>query len=630
MPNKIHGFIIGVVCLAIGGDGHAETIKLDAAVQGPVISPLLFGHNLEVTRRAIWSGLGAEMVANRKFAANENGMAKRWVVTGEGTTASLDDENAYVGKTSLRVNVAAQAPGGIVQQQEILCFRKNTRYKFRWWLKTEVGRKVRMRIADAQGNTSLVDTENSVEPGEWRLWTGEFTAASEAANAKLELTSKEPGEFRVGAVSIQPADAFHGMRRDVIEMLRQIKPGSLRFPGGCYAEFYRWQDGLLPVDQRPPIGPTGLDFLLRDSDDIDTQELGIDEFIALCRELGCEPSLTLRLSESTPEDAAAWVEYCNGGADTKWGKIRAQRGQPEPYGVKTWFLGNELYFFGRGGANDANNCAKLSAIFAKAVKKADSSIRLIGCTHLVGGINNTAWNTPLLEVAGDMIDGISFHDYMQDSRKPGNLREFATASTDYFRPALQKFQRELGRPVLFDEWNTLWGKTGSLGMGLYAAGVLNLLCREAESLNVEQALFFQPVTEGCITVTPMGSELDEAGKVFAALGTHQGNRLLKNIPERPVDADLDLTSSLAPDGKQIIVTVINRNPAASHTLELSLANFKLPAKVNATLLTPIMLDPQSKFKQTEVELPVTDGRRVSISLPPCSVACLLLGPSLQN
>jgi alpha-L-arabinofuranosidase len=572
----------------------------------------------------------AAALFNRKFAANEGGMAKRWIVAGEGTTASLDDKNAYAGKTSLRVSVAAQATGGIFQQGETLCFREDTRYRFRWWLKSDASRKVRMRITDAQGNTTLFETENSIEPGEWRLWSGEFATASEAANAKLELTSKDQGVFWVGAVSVQPADAFHGMRRDVIESLRQIKPGSLRFPGGCYAEFYRWQDGLLPVDQRPPIGPTGLDFLLRDSDDIDNQELGIDEFMALCRELGCESSLTLRLSESTPEDAAAWVEYCNGGADTKWGRIRAKRGQSEPYGVKTWFLGNELYFFGRGGMNDPDNCARQSAVFAKAVKKTDPSIRLIGCTNLVGGNNNAAWNTPLLAAAGDMINGISFHDYMQDSRKPGNLKEFATASTDYLRPALQKFKHELGKPVLFDEWNTLWGKPGSLGMGLYAAGVLNLLCREAESLNVEQALFFQPVTEGCITVTPMGSEPDEVGKVFAALGAHQGNRLLKNIPERPADADLDLTASLSPDGKQITVTVINRNSAASHTLELSLANFRLPSRVKATLLSPIAPDPQSKFNQSEMELRVEEGRRVSISLPPCSVACLRLGPALQD
>jgi alpha-N-arabinofuranosidase len=588
-------------------------MALDAARQGPVISPLLFGHNLEVTRRAIWSGLGAEMVANRKFAAAENGMAKRWSATGAGTAASLDDKNPYVGKTSLRVQVAAQGPGGIRQQQPTLNFRQNVRYKFRWCLSEGAGDKV------------LFDADKTLKTGEWQLWSGEFASPADAANVRLELSSTTPGMFWVGAVSVQAADAFHGMRRDVIERLKQIKPGTLRFPGGCYSEFYPWQDGLLPVDLRPPIGPTGLDFLLRDSDDVDTQELGIDEFIALCRELRCEPSLTIRLSETTAGDAAGWVEYCNGDARSKWGKIRADRGQPKPYGVKTWFLGNELYFFGRGGMNDPNKCGAQSKTFAEAVRKTDPSIRLIGCTNLVGGNNNAGWNTPLLAAVGGLIDGISFHDYMRDSRKPGNLREFATASTTYLWPALQKFQRELARPILFDEWNTMWGNPGSVGMGLYTAGVLNLLCREADSLGVEQALFFQPITEGAITVTPHAADLDEAGKVFAAFADHQGNRLLKGIPAQTAEADLDLTASLAPDGKQVFVTIINRNAASAHTLELSLGNFQVPAESSATLLVPLAPEPQSKFALREGKLTFVDGKRVSLSVPPCSVGCLWLG-----
>lgn len=604
-------------------------IEIDAAAHGAVISPLLFGHNLEVTRRAIWTGLGAEMVANRKFAARENDMAKRWSVTGDGATAALDDKIVYVGRTALQVKVRAQGPGGISQQQESLSFRNGTRYAFRWWLKTEAARGVRMRLTDAPGAATLFEAEEAIEPGEWQLWSGEFVSPAEAANARLELTSSDPGTFWVGAVSVQPADAVHGMRRDVIERLREIKPGSLRFPGGCYAEFYRWQDGLLPVDLRPPIGPTGLDFLLRDSDDIDTQELGIDEFMALCRELGCEPALTLRLSESTPEDAAAWVEYCNGDAGTKWGRMRVERGHPEPYGVKTWFLGNELYFFGRGGLNNPGHCASQSAVFAEAVKKVDPSIRLIGCTHLVGGANHANWNTPLLAAAGDRLDGISFHDYMQDSHKPGNLRAWATASTAYLRPALQRFQRELGRPVLFDEWNTKWGTSGSLGMGLYAAGVLNLLCREAGSLNVEQSHFFQPITEGGITVTAQGAELDEAGKVFALFAAHQGNRLLKT-PDTADDADLDVCASLTPDGSQAYVTVINRSTDREHVVEVSLRNFAGPVGAAATLLVPRALDIRSAFTRREETLPVAEGVRVTLTLPPCTIARVHFSPPVQT
>ncbi len=123
-----------------------------------------------------------------------------------------------------------------------------------------------------------------------------------------------------------------------------------------------------------------------------------------------------------------------------------------------------------------------------------------------------------------------------------------------------------------------------------------------------------------------GAELEEAGKVFAAFGVHQGNRLLKCTPSLPARADLDLTSSVAPSGKQVFVTVINRNPASAHTVELSLSNFQMPAESTASLLVPVALDHQARFAQREAKLMVSDGKRVALSVPPCAVARLWLGP----
>ncbi len=186
--------------------------------------------------------------------------------------------------------------------------------------------------------------------------------------------------------------------------------------------------------------------------------------------------------------------------------------------MKTWFLGNDLYFFGRGGMKDAANCARQTKVFAEAVKNVDSSVRLVGCTYWGD------WNKPLLEQAGKLLNYFSYHDYMLDSYKPEDMQVLAKASTQYLRLKPQKFHQELRLPMTLDEWNTMWGRPGTVGMGLYAAGVLNLLCREAEALGVEQAYFFQPVSEGAIKVTPLTAEIDTAGKVFAAFKVHQGNR----------------------------------------------------------------------------------------------------------
>ena len=308
----------------------AETnrFEIDAQQTGAVISPLLFGCNLEVTRRGIWRGLGAEMVANRKFAAVADNMPRRWYPLAAAGGVTMDGKVVFVGKGSVRVG--GDKPAGLGQQQEALAFQKDTRYTFRWWLKSEAEQRVWMRIADDKNTLTMMQAEQVLRPGDWQLWSGEFTAPASVGNARLELGSKTAGVFWVGVASVQSADNFHGMRRDVIALLKQIKPGGLRFPGGCYAEFYRWQDGLLPVDQRPPITTPSVDILLPDTDDWDTQELGIDEFAALCRELGCEPALTVRLCGTQAEDAGSWVEYCNGSPQTQWGKLRAQRGHREP------------------------------------------------------------------------------------------------------------------------------------------------------------------------------------------------------------------------------------------------------------------------------------------------------------
>jgi len=629
--------MLSCIPVASAADNEQATIlTIDAKDQGAVISPLLFAHNLEVTRRAIWRGLGAEMVANRKFAAVTNGLPKRWYSIPDAGGVVMDNKVVFVGKGAVRLG--SHEPGGLGQQQESLAFHKGTRYTFRWWLKCEADQRVWMRIADGKKTRTIVQVEKMLKPGDWQLWTGTFIAPVTAENARLEIGSKTAGVFWVGAASVQPADAFHGMRRDVIELLKAIKPGGLRFPGGCYAEEYRWQDGLLPVDQRPPLVMTDSGILWPDTDDCDTQELGIDEFIALCREIGCDPALTMRLSGTQAEDAAAWVEYCNGGPETKWGKVRAERGHREPYGVKIWFMGNELYLC---KMQDPSACARTTKAFAEVMKRVDPSVRLVGCT------DTAAWNKPLFEQAGELLSYCSVHDYDGNNR---DVREVSKAPATRVWPKLKKSHAELPMPAILDEWSTEWGKPGTVSMGLYAAGVLNLLCREAKALGIEQAYFFQPVNEGGIKVGPLTAELDTAGKVFAAFKCHQGKRLLK-LPAVPADADLDVCASVTADGRQVFLTIVNPDTTEDRTLELKLTNLPQPLRASvrfliakdvtqhtfssfscrpdgpsATLVAKEVTPQHAIFLQREEGPAVDEGGRLVLKVPRYSVAVLELSP----
>ncbi len=605
------------------GAGEAVHVDIDVARAGAPVSSMLFGQNIEITRRGVWRGLGAEMVANRKFAAAADGVPARWTAFGEGTQVRVDTEHAFAGRQSARVE--APTGGGIAQCQEALAFERGARYAVRLHVRSDAERTIEVSLSDASGRDVLFRRSWPLRGGsEWQALTATFRAPATHEGCRMEIRSTSGGSFHVGAVSVQPADAFNGMRRDVVALLKALKPGMLRYPGGCYAEFYHWRDGLLPVDQRPPVGPTGLPFLLPDQDDYDAYEIGIDEFIALCRAVGAQPSITVRLSENTPDDAAAWVEYCNGGPETKWGKVRADRGHKRPYGVKTWFVGNELWAFGRGGLTDPAAAARETGLFAEAMKRVDPAIKLVGCTLSTPG----EWNHRLIPEIAGKVDLYSAHDYLLDHFK-GGLEDIARAPSAVLRAWLERARDDFRAtaptgsrtPIIFDEWNTMWGRSGSIEMGLYVGGVLNLLCREGAALDVEPASYFMPSSEGGIKGGPYSAARDPPGQVFALFAGHQGNRLIPTPATEP-DDDLDVCASAGPDGRGVFVTIVNRNCRTARTAEIAVLGGSAQ-EVSAEHLTPrtVALG-EPEFVGTKCALTAVAGGSVTVEVPAAGIAAV--------
>ena len=142
-----------------------------------------------------------------------------------------------------------------------------------------------------------------------------------------------------GAVSLLPEGHFHGLRRDVVDRMKELGVSLLRWPGGNFAGEYRWQDMFLPVDMRAPLQAYTEDETQPYTHGYDMHEIDTDTFIALCREIGAEPYITLNPAWDTVEECAAWVEYCNVSADTPYGSLRASRGHREPYQVKKMVFG---------------------------------------------------------------------------------------------------------------------------------------------------------------------------------------------------------------------------------------------------------------------------------------------------
>src|SRR5882672_6512748 len=127
-----------------------------------------------------------------------------------------------------------------------------------------------------------------------------------------------------------------GFRKDVIEASKQLGVSILRWPGGNFVSGYHWQDGIGSRERRPRR--MNLAWFSEESN-----RFGTDEFIQYCRTIDTEPYLCVNMGSGTMDEAQAWVEYCNGTGDTYYANLRRQNGREQPYNVKYWCLGNEMY-----------------------------------------------------------------------------------------------------------------------------------------------------------------------------------------------------------------------------------------------------------------------------------------------
>ena len=249
------------------------------------------------------------------------------------------------------------------------------------------------------------------------------------------------------------------------------------------------------------------------------------------------------------------------------------------------------------------------------MKKADPSIRLVVCTNFAPFLDTPKWNDALLPACRELVDCCSVHDYvlghvqLKTKEDMGNV---ARAATEKIFAMLQSARHSIDQAmcndkavgITFDEWNTYWGRAGSVAMGLYVAGFLNLLCRESGNLGIEMANYFQPITEGAIAVTPLSADLDTAGLVFELFAPHHGNMLL-NLNTQPADGDIDACASIAADGSRVCVTIVNRSINADHAVELNLMNFGRVAKSSATVLVA---------RDVTIEQSILDARTESLEV----------------
>jgi alpha-N-arabinofuranosidase len=275
-----------------------------------------------------------------------------------------------------------------------------------------------------------------------------------------------------------PLARTDGLRADVVEALRELRPTHIRYPGGCAAAYFDWQDLVGPREQRPRAR------LFNNTGQVQSTAFGIPEAWALCRELGAELYLTVNAHTQSPADAAHLVEYLNGARPTKYADLRRAHGREDPYGVKLFALGNEIYGNWQAGQKTASEYSAWCAEAIRQMKAVDPSIRVAVCGL---GRPDPEWDRTVLFRTAGLADMISIHNYFgrpvfADSMAASRVCEQMLASLDVaIDEAMDtvlgvnsRTHRELGaspvmasRPMIaFDEWNVWYrarhGLTGDL------------------------------------------------------------------------------------------------------------------------------------------------------------------------
>ncbi|ESK91159.1 glycoside hydrolase family 51 protein [Moniliophthora roreri MCA 2997] len=383
------------------------------------------------------------------------------------------------------------------------------------------------------------------------------------------------------------ADPKTGLRKDVLATLKELNVPIFRYPGGNFVSSYRWQDGIGPKHLRPRRPE--LAWLTEESN-----QFGTDEFMAFCREMGAEPYICLNMGTGTLEDALAWLEYCNSSANTHYANLRRQNGHPEPYNVKYWSLGNEVWGPWQVGQMEAQDYAKKAYQWAKALKLLDPSIKLVSC----GETGHADWDRVVLKKLAPVIDFHSIHIYTVSAGKHAvnvmgpaaaeKALEITKSLTD-----LAKIESGLDKeiPVCFDEWN-VWdpvrapGEKGAeehydLSDALAVASWLNVFVRKADvvgiaciaqSVNVISPIITSP--SGLFKQTTyyplhlfanlmQGTSLN----VHVESDSYDGTTVppfIQNLDKTAPSSSkltkyIDVSAVLSADGQEVRVAIVNRH-----------------------------------------------------------------------
>lgn len=428
---------------------------IDTGATRPPISPMIYGGFIEHIGNLINHSLWSETLDDRKFyygvlaerdrkpddRRGAMGYMEKWVAIGPVSAIALDTERPYVGEHSPVVTLDGAQERGMVQHG--LALKSGTAYNGRIVLWADPGVTVTVRLVPGEGREALSTRVRA--SSQWGTQRFSFDPGIDTTDARLEIVGQGRGRFGVGAVSLMPADNVRGFRADTVALMKQMNCHILRMPGGNFISAHDWEHSIGDPDRRPPI----LDPVWNA---VQPNDVGVDELLQLCELIECEPFWCVNTGFGDPRSGAQLVEYVNGSADTEWGAKRAANGRAEPYGVKYWAVGNEMYGHWQFGHMAREQYTIKHNMFVDAMRKVDPDIYIVA----PGGFVDEMTTGQGIFIAGQpQVHVGSERDWAYGMFK-NSWGKFDALGTHAYPPANKRFDLATGKLVDVNQTLNEW------------------------------------------------------------------------------------------------------------------------------------------------------------------------------
>jgi alpha-N-arabinofuranosidase len=617
--------------------GQEYAVTIDAGKTGEPISKFIYGQFIEHLGRCIYGGIWAEMLEDRKFyfpiTANYDPYrgtrevskdspfavvgASPWQIIGPADSVTMVKKDSFVGEQTPLIQ-----PGGGIRQLN-LGLVKNKKYVGYIYLKPQrqnTNVSVSLVWGDEPGQRKSIQT--LVVANDYGKYPFEFTAGADTVKGKLEIEVNR-GPCFVGTVSLMPADNIEGMRADTLKLLKELNATMYRWPGGNFVSGYDWRDGIGDRDRRPPRkNPawTG----------VEHNDFGMNEFIHFCRMLNAEPLITVNTGFGDAYSAAAELEYANGSTDTLMGALRAKNGDPEPFNVRYWAIGNEMWGRWQLGYMSLEQYVLKHNWVVDKMREVDPDI-----VPIASG-NAGQWSEGLLRNCADHIDLIAEHFYCQE--KPNLVEHVAQIAdnikrkVEFHKQLREKLDSLKGKDIriAMTEWNYWYGPHiyGELGTryfhkdGLGIAKGLHEYFRNSDMIFL--ANYAQTVNViGCIKTTKTDAAFETTGLVLELYRNHFGT-----VPVT-VTGDvqpLDVSAAWTEQRDALTIGIVNPTEQ-QHELAMDLKGVQLTGSGKLWLIAnsdPMAYNEPGKNPKVVIEEKPVTGISDKLNVPPLSISLFRL------